>query len=185
MLRVLTTLVLISLVFSAARATTLEFSAQSDKHQTAANEYKALWAADGPRIVTSLERITHARLPDERIEVVVFEGVSNSGRAGGPMYLRASYPRDVKQATLVHELAHRFVDALDLPRVCFEDVHDVLSLVLAEAWSELWGSDFVRKQAAIEASRQERYRRAWAGIPDLTEDARRSRLMALLQCNEP
>lgn len=164
-----------------ARTTTLEFSAQSGEYQAAADEYAAIWAADGERIVTLLERATHVTLPDGKIKVIVFEGVSNSGSAGGAMYLRASYPYAVKQATVVHELAHRYIVALDLKKRCFEDVHEVLALVLSEVWGQLWGSSFVEAQAAVEAARSERYRRAWVEVPEMTPSTRKHRLHAILR----
>jgi hypothetical protein len=166
---------------SGASATTLEFSPQRKEYQAAAQEYAAIWAADGARIVSLLAQATRVTLPAGNIEVIVFEDVSHSGRPGGPMYLRASYPYAVKQATVVHELAHRYVDRLDLKNPCFGDVHELLSLVLSDVWGKLWGSRFVAEQSAVEAARSERYRRAWAGVLDMTPDARGQRLQALLR----
>ena len=167
-----------------ASATTLAFSAQHPEHEVASDEYAAIWANDGRRIVSLLEQVTRTTLPEERIDVVVFEGVSNSGRPGGPMYLRASYPRAEKQATVVHELAHRYVDAVGVHHRCYDDIHQVLALVLAEVWGTLWGEAFVREQSAVEAARQDRYRSAWTGVMDLTADARKERLDAFLGCRK-
>ena len=181
MQRILMALALLAASAGCTHATTLEFSAQSSEFRAAAEEYATIWAADGVRILSLLQHATGVALPDGRIEVIVFEGVSNSGRPGGPMYLRASYPYAVKQATVVHELAHRYVDALALKKPCFEDVHELLALVLPDVWGPLWGSSFVEAQSAVEAARSERYRRAWAGVLRMTPAARRQKLRALLR----
>lgn len=183
MRQLLTALVLVVACGGHADAMTLTFSPQRPQFQAAADEYAAIWAADGPRIVQALERSTGIALPELTIEVRVFEGVSHSGSAGGPMYLRASYPFAVKQATVVHELAHRYVDALDLQPSCFQDVHQLLALILAEVWGQLWGGDFVRVQAAVESARLERYRNAWAGVVEATPSARKQQLEAFLRCD--
>lgn len=183
MLRFLPALILFAAPASHAAATRLEFSPQRAEHQAAADEYAAIWATDGSRIVDLLEEIVGATLPDPLIQVIVFEDVSSSGQSGKPMYLRASYPYDVKQATLVHELAHRYMDALDVKFACYSDVHEPLALVLAEAWGQLWGRSFVEAQSGVEAARSERYRRAWAGVMDKTPRARQEALDALLQAD--
>lgn len=185
MRQILPTLVLLVSFTSYAATPALEFSPQRPEYQAAADEYAAIWAADGVRIMRLLEKSTRATLPDRHIDVVVFEGMSNSGSPGGPMFLRASYPYAVKQAAVVHELAHRFVDALDLRNACFTDVHQVLVLVLTDVWGQLWGDRFVEAQSAIEARRSQRYRGAWAGVLDKTPAAREKELDALLGPNCP
>lgn len=181
MRRILTTVLLAISLANPALATQLEFSAQRPEFRAAAGEYAAIWAADGERIVATLDTLTRAKFPEERVKVIVFEDVSNSGTSGEPMYLRASYPLDVKRATVVHELAHRYVDALDLQRHCFKDVHELLSLVLLEAWTDLWGVGFAKAQAAVESKRSNRYRRAWEDVLELPASARQVRLERMLQ----
>jgi hypothetical protein len=181
MQRTLAALALLAASAGCTHATTLEFSAQGSEYQAAADEYATIWAADGVRILSSLQRATGVTLPDGKIEVIVFEGVSNSGRPGGPMHLRASYPYAVKQAAVVHELAHRYVEALALRNSCFEDVHELLALLLSDVWGQLWGSSFVEDQSAVEAARSERYRRAWAGVLEMAPAARNRKLRAFLR----
>lgn len=183
MLRFLPALILLAAPASHATATRLEFSPQRAEYQAAVDEYTTIWTADGPRIVDLLEKTVGATLPDPLIQVIVFEGVSNSGQPGKPMYLRASYPYDVKQATLVHELAHRYIDALGVKSACYSDVHEPLALVLTEVWGQLWGRRFAEAQSDVEAARSERYRRAWAGVMDKTPRGRKEALAALLQAN--
>src|SRR5262245_48609865 len=71
---------------------------------TAAGEYRQIWAAEGPRVIEAMERVTKLKFPEKTVKVEIYEGPSFSGRGGAPMRLRASYPADEKKGTLVHEL---------------------------------------------------------------------------------
>ena len=176
-----TSFLLILLWASSASAFTLRFVPEADGHAAAAGDYRSIWSADGERIVESLDRLTHASLGDEAIRVVVFEGVSESGVAGRPMKLRASYGLDTKRATLVHELVHRYLSARGFDPRCVSDEHDLVSPIVAEAWIALWGHEFAEEQAAVERARSGRYRKAWTGVLELTPEARRARIEALLE----
>jgi hypothetical protein len=62
-------------------------------------EYENVFEEDGQKIIKVFEEI----------DVFIYEGRSSFGRKNEPMKLRASYPHDVKKATLIHKLGHRFL----------------------------------------------------------------------------
>ena len=104
------------MVSTACAATTavdrITFEAESPVFSKAVADYKAIWAADGARIVGLMEQKTGLRVEPNPILAIVHEGVSSSGYHDIPMRLRASYPFDIKRATLVHELSHRLISDL-------------------------------------------------------------------------
>ena len=72
------------------------------------------------------------------------------------MKLRASYPEDVKKATLLHELGHRLISQLtNRPKEI--DEHRVLFLYLYEVWTNLYGSRFADDMVEVEKKRRGRY----------------------------
>ena len=83
--------------------------------ELAATEYRAIWAAEGVRVIEAMERFTTLKFPQKQITIQVFEGPSNASllfnRDGipvgsrDPMRLRASYSTDNKKGTLVLSLA--------------------------------------------------------------------------------
>ena len=85
-----------------------------------------------------MERGSGLTFLENHVNAVVFEGVSQSGAGDRPMYLRASYPADVKKATLVHEHGHRLIAQLRI-RPTDLDEHRVLFLFLYDVWESLWG----------------------------------------------
>ena len=98
-------LVFLPTVIDAQRSTTLDvqFAASADSFRAATEEYQAIWARDGSRIVVAMERATGLQFEAGPIEASVYEGTSLSGiRDQTPMRLRASYSTDTKRATLVH-----------------------------------------------------------------------------------
>lgn len=164
----------------------MSFSAAEPALEEATNTYRSIWREDGQRIVRALEQAFRISLPYEAINVVVFEGVSRSGAPGKPMYLRASYAAEVKQATLVHELAHRYMIEVAPAPGCFRDVHEALSVVLAEVWGDLWGSAFVKEQAEVESRRSERYHHAWVRALGMTQAARQHEIeRVVVTCRRP
>ncbi len=164
--------VLIGLVYGpAAFALEIEFIADDEGHRAAAVEYREIWRDDGARILEALDQATGVTLGEERIRVIVREAISRSGVAGQPMSLRASYPEPTKRATLVHELAHRYLLQLDSDTQ-YTDIHFPLSLLLYEVWTELWGEGFARIQAEVESRRSQRYRQAWDWALSLSDEER-------------
>ena len=105
---------------------------QSSAFIQAAAEYAALWKAEGARMLEVMERVTGVTFAEREIKAIVFEGASSSGFGQSPMRMRASYPPDVKKATLIHELLHRMLGRV---RVTAEiDEHRKLFLVLYDIW---------------------------------------------------
>ena len=137
--------------------------AAPDSLESAAEEYRRIWAAEGDRMVEAMERTTglrfvHEHYADTNIRANVIERASNSGYRDSPMTMRASYPADTKRATLMHELGHRLMGGLFRRE---EEEHDFLFLWLYDAWSLLYGSAFADAQVAIEKRRGQRYVDAW------------------------
>jgi hypothetical protein len=134
-----------------------------DSIESAAQEYRQIWAAEGDRMVDAMERTAGLRFvnehyPDTNIRANVIERASNSGYRDSPMTMRASYPADTKRATLMHELGHRLMSGLFRRD---EEEHDFLFLWLYDAWSSLYGRAFADAQVAIEKRRGQRYVDAW------------------------
>lgn len=170
-----------------ALATSLEvrFVASAPHFQAATVDYRKVWEEDGSRILEALNRYSGVTLPDGRIEVIVFEGESNSGRRGGPVRLRASYPEAVKRATLAHELLHRHLDEIRGIEACYSEVHDLMAVILFEVWSELWGREFAHAQAAVESGRSKRYRASWSKALAMGESHRRAEIAQIGSCRPP
>src|SRR6056297_3038552 len=86
--RLLTTFFFIFLLFpGAAVALGMHFVPVEPAHQGAVIEYAEIWRKHGNRIVAALEEGTGIALPEQEIEVRVWEAISKSGRRGEPMYL--------------------------------------------------------------------------------------------------
>ncbi len=60
---------------------TLTFTPESKTpaFEAAAAEYRAIWEAEGVRVIAAMERLTRLRFPQKNIKIQVFEGASNSG----------------------------------------------------------------------------------------------------------
>jgi hypothetical protein len=135
---------------TATRNLQLDFTASAETFRPAAEEYRAIWAKEGPRIVAVMEGVSGLRFEPGPIPVTVYEGVSYSGARGGPpMVLRASYPEPTKRGTLVHELAHRLAAGVPFKN----DHHELIFLFVYDAWVDLWGQPFADEQVAIESKR--------------------------------
>ncbi len=71
-------------------------------------EYTDIWQINGAQIIEKLESISGLKFRDTRIEAILIDGISKSGRSvTDPMKLRYNYPKEVKLGTLIHELGHR------------------------------------------------------------------------------
>ena len=168
--------------FAQAPSATLQlnFTASADSFTPATEEYRAIWAKEGSRIVESMERISGLRFERGPVNVRVYEGVSYSGAPGGPpMVLRASYPEPTKRGTLVHELAHRLANDVKVPF----DHHELIFLFVYDVWVDLWGHDFADEQVAIESKRTGivDYASIWKKTLALTAGDRASRLKDLIR----
>ncbi|PCI30227.1 hypothetical protein COB55_00400 [Candidatus Wolfebacteria bacterium] len=135
------------------------FEAQSEEFIGALGEYKEIWTLEGEKIISALEKNSGKKFNTEDIQVIIYEGISRSGREGRPMMLRASYTRDVKLGTLVHELGHRLqTNTKDMTSL---EVHMELNVYLYPTWVELYGEEFADIMVEIESSRTDMYKEAW------------------------
>jgi hypothetical protein len=100
------------------------------------------------------------------------------------MYLRASYPTDVKKGTLVHEHGHRLIAQLR-NRPLDLDEHRVLFLFLYDVWDGLWGSDFADQEVIFESGLKGLYdyESAWKWGRSLTQNERASRFADIMRAN--
>jgi len=147
-----------------------------------ANAYRAIWDGYGERIVAALESRTCMSFAEPVVWARVEEDVSNSGGPEHPMRLRASYGRDVKASTLVHELGHRHLWQLGqrLPGV---DTHMTLFLILDRVWADVWGESFAAARIEGESGWDDEYQNAWAWVQSLGPDRRMALWNRLLRMN--
>jgi hypothetical protein len=161
----------------------VRFSPEAAKYADATEEYQKIWLADGRRIIASMESLSGLRFTETDIQVIVFEGVSRSGRIGSPIKLRASYPAPTKKAALIHELGHRLNFQL-VARPKGVDNHRILYLYLYDVWVALYGESFADAQIAVEAGHTPpiplrwflgyNYRSAWKWALSLSPEKRAS-----------
>ena len=157
--------------------TTISFIPWEPEFSAAVDEYRAIWADEGGRIVEALRRATGLTLEAGPIQAIVYEGTSYSGYRESPMRLRASYTSATKRATLVHELSHRLIS--DLVPYDFED-HPVIFLFVYDVWVALWGKEFADEQVQIESARRGPYEAAWKDALTLGADERAKRWATFL-----
>ena len=153
-------LILVCASFTFAQETKLKlnFSPESEEYAKATAEYQALWNSEGKKIIETIESVSGLKFNEKEISVVVYEGTSWSGFGDRPMKLRASYPLDTKKATLVHELGHRLISSIRIPKTKTElDEHRVLFLILYDIWEKLYGKEFAESQVEVEKKRKGLY----------------------------
>lgn len=143
----------------------------------AADEYRRLWQAEGPRIVEAMERAAGLPFPPGPVEVLVSDGRPMTAYDGRTIRLRASYSPAYKKATLVHELGHRL--ALALPRDAGLDDHRLLYLFLYDVWVDLYGPAFADRMVSIERRIGPAYDSAWTWALAMTREQRQQKLEAL------
>lgn len=157
----------------------VDFSPESEKYSPAAKEYQEIWNSEGEGIVEAMEKVSGVKFTENEIRAIVYEGVSWSGLGNNPMKLRASYPPDVKKATLIHELGHRLLARI--PKTKEQDEHRVLFLVLYDIWESLYGRDFADRMVDVEKKRKGLYdyESAWKWALSLSKEERVTRFRAL------
>ena len=139
---------------------------------SATEEYKTIWSADSGKIIQAIESTTALEFEEKRIAVLVFEGVSSSGKnANDLMKLRASYSTEVKKCTLIHELSHRLLFGFKFDTS--EDGHKILNLFLFDVWKQLYGEEFANKMVDVESQRTDMYKNAWKYALSMTPDERK------------
>jgi hypothetical protein len=139
-----------TLVLAQSQRVTVTFSPQekTPAFNAAVDEYRAIWAAEGSRIIEGMEKISTLKFPEKSVKVQIYEGTSFSGRGGAPMRLRASYQPDEKKGTLVHELGHRMNVQLKM-RAQDLDEHRLLFLYLYDLYVDLYGKEFADREVAF------------------------------------
>jgi hypothetical protein len=157
----------------------LSFTPEADKYAQATREYQAIWNDEGEKILEAMEHVSALRFKDKEVKVIVFEGVSRSGLGDDPMKLRASYPSNIKKATLIHELGHRLI--ANIPKTKEIDEHRVLFLILYDIWEKLYGKDFADKAVEVEKERRGLYdyESAWKWALSLSKEERAAKFKAL------
>ena len=162
----------------------MTFTPQDQTFADAAEAYRRVWVEEGTKIIDAMERGTGLTYLEKQVNAVIFEGVSTAGGGDRPMYLRASYPPDVKRAALVHEHGHRLIAQLTV-RPSDLDEHRVLDLFLYDVWTSLWGRDFADQQVVIESGRTGLYdyETAWTWALSLGKEQRASRFAAIVSAN--
>ena len=180
-------LILFVLIFSSLSpaqdsTVSLTFEPESQRFEQATEEYRKLWASEGKRIIEALESVSGLRFQEREVRAIVFEGPSSSGGPDGPMKMRASYPADVKKATLAHELGHRMNFQIK-KRPKDVDEHRILFLYLYDVWEKLYGKTFADEQVTIEKGRKGLYDydSAWKWALSMTKEERAARFRALVQ----
>ena len=168
----------------AAGRVSMTFTPQDQTFAEAAEAYRSIWVAEGSAIVDAMERGTGLKFLETHVNAVIFEGVSQSGAGDRPMYLRASYPADVKKAALVHEHGHRLIAQLR-SRPADLDEHRVLYLFLYDVWESLWGRELADRQVTFESGLRGLYdyEAAWNWALSLTKAERASRFAAIVRAN--
>lgn len=157
----------------------VSFSPESEKYAQATREYQAIWSSEGKRIVAAMESVSGLKFTDKEVQAIVYEGVSQSGLGDDPMKLRASYPSDIKKATLIHELGHRLINGI--PKTKEIDEHRVLFLVLYDVWENLYGKDFADQAVEVEKGRKGLYdyESAWKWALSMSKEERATKFKAL------
>jgi hypothetical protein len=162
-----------------AAAPPMSFVPQNSHFAAAADEYRAIWEADGPRIVAAMEAATGLRFPARPVEAIVNDSPPMTAYGGRSMRLRAAYSPDYKKATLVHELGHLLSFAF--PRTAGLDDHRLLYLFLYDVWTDLYGRAFADRMVAIERRIPGGYDydAAWTWALAMSREERQARLAAM------
>jgi hypothetical protein len=162
----------------------LNFTTESERFNEATKQYQSIWSAEGKRMIETMEQVSGLKFQETEIQVVVYEGASYSGYKDKPMRLRASYPEDVKKATLVHELGHRLNSQLkNRPKEV--DEHRLLFLYLYEVWTKLYGKRFGDEMVEVEKKRKGLYdyESAWGWALTMNEGERAAKFKDVVSRN--
>jgi hypothetical protein len=151
-------------------------------HEYATRTYRQIWGEDGQRIVRALETRTCMPFSEPVVWATVAEAVSHSGGPEHPMRLRASYTREIKESTLVHELGHRHLWQL-ANRLDDVNGHMTLFLILYSVWADVWGENFAADRVRSESVWDEEYADAWGWARSLESAERENLWSQLLEMN--
>ena len=175
-----------TLVLAQSRQVTMTFSPQEKTpvFNAAVDEYRAIWSAEGNRIIGGMEQISKLKFPEKGVKAQIYEGPSFSGRGGAPMRLRASYESDEKKGTLVHELGHRMNAQLTI-RPQELDEHRLLFLYLYDLYVDLYGKEFADKEVAFGKTLKGLYdyEAAWNWAMAMTREERLAKFAEVVSAN--
>jgi hypothetical protein len=173
-------------VLAQSRQVTMTFSPEKKTaaFNAAVDEYRAIWAAEGHRIIDGMEQISKLKFPEKGVKAQIYEGPSFSGRGGAPMRLRASYQPDEKKGTLVHELGHRMNAQLTI-RPQELDEHRLLFLYLYDLYVDLYGKEFADKEVAFGKTLkgQYDYEAAWNWAMAMSREERLAKFAEVVSAN--
>jgi hypothetical protein len=179
-------LVTLALVLAQSQRVTVTFSPEkkTPAFNAAVDEYRAIWAAEGSRIIEGMEKISTLRFPENSVKAQIYEGPSFAGRGGTPMRLRASYQPDEKKGALVHELGHRMNAQLKV-RLQDLDEHRLLFLYLYDLYVDLYGKEFADKEVAFGKTLKGLYdyEAAWNWAMGMSRDERLTRFADVVKLN--
>lgn len=166
----------------------IKFKSESEQFDTASEEYEKIWESDGVKITEVSERVSSLKFPEINLGVTVFEGVSTlswDDEGNFSMKIRASYPADIKKATIVHELGHLLLAQIR-KRPVELDEHRILFLFLYDVWTELYGINFADRAAEVEKKRRGRYDydSAWTWALSLNKEERGQKLKEIIWQNK-
>jgi hypothetical protein len=186
MLNLISVVLCLALSYFAVQAPTvkLNFTPESEKFTEATKQYQAIWSAEGQKMIDTMESLSGLKFLEPEVQVIVFEGASSSGYKEKPMKLRASYPEDVKKATIVHELGHRMIVQLrNRPKDI--DEHRTLFLYLYDVWAKLYGKDFADRMVKVEQGRKGiyDYETAWNWALSLSPEERAAKFKEIVKNN--
>ncbi|HZU18514.1 MAG TPA: hypothetical protein VFD01_18160 [Candidatus Dormibacteraeota bacterium] len=161
---------------------TLHFHPEADRKELvgAAEEYRAIWDADGDRLVEALTQISGLDFKGGFLHALVHAGDTTTF----PLLFKADLTRPLKQAALSRHLARRLLadHGLDGPkkqeRAEFAS-HANVNLILLDAWHQVWGEAFARDAIAAESQAAPVLRRAWQLVLTLGPRGRQRQLLAL------
>jgi len=159
----------------------MTFTPESEKFTPATKLYQEIWDHEGGKMIEAMEIVSGLKFLETEVPVVVFEGASNSGFRDKPMKLRASYPEEVKKATLIHELGHRLNSQLkDRPKDI--DEHRLLFLYLYDVWAKLYGESFADRMVEVEKKRKGiyDYESAWNWAMSLSRETRAAKFKEIV-----
>lgn len=147
---------------------------------SAAREYQDIWEANRQAYVDALESQTDLKFSYKSLNALVFEGPSRSH----PLILRASYSREIKAATLVHELGHKLLSANNLRveygiRDSHINGHKLLNLFLYDVYVTLFGEAKAIDIVELESSRRSSYHECWQWALNLTKAERAARFTTI------
>lgn len=157
----------------------ITFSPKEQKEEfiQATKEYQEIWDQEGVKIVKALAKWSGLDWKEDKINATVYEGISYSH----PLTLRASYPNDIKLATLIHELGHRILSSNHIK--IEDDSHKILFLFLYEVWADLYGEEFADKMVTVESNRKgiHDYEGMWNEALNKTQEERSFKLKSYLK----